>query len=92
MIVQTPLQTGAISGVVIDFPAAGDMLPMHAHGEQDVHITIVTVGTIRAHGDGWERLARPGDVLDWEIGQHHELVAVTPGARIVNILKGAPHV
>ena len=32
---------GKLSGAVYDFPVAGDDLPMHSHGEADVHITVV---------------------------------------------------
>jgi len=79
---------GKLSGAIFDAPEVNDVLPMHGHGEQDVHITIVARGSFRAHGDGWEMVAKAGDVIDWAVGQRHELIALEPNSRFVNIVKG----
>ena len=82
---------GVLSGVIYDFPEAGDVLPMHSHGEADVHITIVARGAIVARGPViGELIYRDGAVIDWPVGIEHEIVGIDPGARIVNIIKGGP--
>ena len=87
-LVSTPLQLGALRGAIYDFPEVGDLLPMHEHTLESAHITIVTRGTLRARGDGWEMLLKPGPVYDWVPGQRHEFEALEAGARVVNIIKG----
>jgi len=82
------LSFGQLNGAIYDAPDVGDILPMHTHGEEDVHITIVARGSFRVHGDGWEMVAKAGDVLDWRPGQRHELIALEPNSRFVNIVKG----
>lgn len=79
---------GKLGGSIYDAQFANDVLPMHDHGESDVHITIVARGSFRAHGDGWEMVAKAGDVIDWSVGQRHELIALEPNSRFVNIVKG----
>lgn len=80
---------GKLSGSIYDAQSVNDILPMHDHGESDIHITIVARGSFRAHGDGWEMVAKAGDVIDWAVGQRHELIALEPNSRFVNIVKGA---
>jgi len=79
---------GKLSGTIYDAEQIDDILPMHTHGEADVHITIVARGSFRVHGDGWEMTAKAGDVIDWKVGQAHELIALEPNSRFVNIQKG----
>jgi quercetin dioxygenase-like cupin family protein len=79
---------GKLNGTIYDAVAVGDVLPMHDHDESTVHITIVARGSFRAHGDGWEMTAKAGDVIDWKVGQAHELIALEPNSRFVNIIKG----
>lgn len=79
---------GNLRGGVFDFPHAGDALPMHSHGEADVHITVVARGSFRTHGNGWERVLKAGDVADWKPNDPHEFVALEDNSRIVNIVKG----
>jgi len=79
---------GKLNGTIYDAVAVGDVLPMHDHDESTVHITIVARGSFRAHGDGWEMTAKAGDVIDWKVGQRHELIALEPNSRFVNIVKG----
>lgn len=77
-----------VKGAIYDFPDIGDLLPMHTHDNLTIHITIVSRGSFKAHGDGWEMTARAGDVIDWKVGQAHELIALEPNSRFVNIVKG----
>jgi quercetin dioxygenase-like cupin family protein len=79
---------GKLSGAVYDAGSTGDILPMHDHDESTVHITIVARGSFKARGDGWEMTAKAGDVIDWKVGQRHELIALEPNSRFVNIVKG----
>jgi quercetin dioxygenase-like cupin family protein len=83
-----PVTYGKLNGTIYDAPDVGDILPMHSHDKDSVHITIVARGSFRVHGDGWEMVAKSGDVLDWEPGQRHELIALEPNSRFVNIIKG----
>jgi quercetin dioxygenase-like cupin family protein len=84
-----PITFGKLNGSIYDAPETGDVLPMHNHDEATVHITIVARGSFRVHGDGWEMTAKAGDVIDWKAGQAHELIALEPNSRFVNIIKGA---
>jgi quercetin dioxygenase-like cupin family protein len=88
MLQTKPITFGKLSGAVYDFPAAGDDLPMHSHGEADVHITVVARGSFKTHGNGWERVLKAGDVVDWKPNDSHEFVALEAHSRLVNIVKG----
>lgn len=84
-----PILTGKLTGVLYTFEHAGDVLPMHRHGEADVHITIVSRGRFRVHGpEIGDNEYEAGALLDWAPGFDHEFIALTDGARIVNIIKG----
>jgi len=39
-------------------------------------------------GDGWEKEASAGAVLDWDVGVFHAFFALEPNTRLVNIIKG----
>lgn len=79
---------GKLNGTIFDFPEIDDILGMHAHTEEDVHITIVAKGSFRVHGNGWEKEVVSGNVLDWAPHDPHEFIALEPNSRIVNIIKG----
>jgi hypothetical protein len=84
-----PFAAGKLQGTVYTFDKAGDILPMHRHTETDVHITVVARGSFRVHGpDIGDRQYGAGALLDWSADVDHEFVALTDGARIVNIIKG----
>lgn len=83
-----PFTLGRLVGSIYDFPEIGDVLPMHSHTENDVHISIVARGSFKTHGIGWERISHAGDVLDWKPGDPHEFVALEANSRLVNIVKG----
>lgn len=78
---------GKLSGLIYDAPEIDDTLPMHSHDESSVHITIIARGSFRIHGNGWEMVGKAGDVIDWKVGQAHELIALEPNSRFVNIIK-----
>ena len=78
---------GKITTTVYDFPEINDILPMHNHDENTVHLSIVARGSFRIHGDGWEMISKAGDVVDWEPGKAHEFIALEPNSRLVNIPK-----
>ena len=80
---------GKLNGAIYDAVEVSDILEMHTHGEDDVHITIIARGSFRVHGNGWEMVAKSGDILDWKPGQAHEFIALEPNSRFVNIVKGA---
>lgn len=83
-----PLSINRINGGVYTFERAGDALPMHRHDDSDVHITIVARGRFRVHGpEIGDKEYESGAVLDWNTGVDHEFIALTDGARLVNILK-----
>lgn len=87
---QTPLLGfGDIRGVMFDFDKAGDILEKHNHAEDDVHITIVARGKIKASSHDWEQEAVAGQLLDFRPFEPHEIVALEDGTRIFNITKKA---
>jgi quercetin dioxygenase-like cupin family protein len=88
MLEAKPFTLGKLMGTVYDFPSAGDVLPMHSHTESDVHISVVARGSFLAHGAGWKREVKAGDVLDWRPNEAHEFIANEAGSRLVNIVKG----
>ena len=83
-----PAIYGKINGTIYDFPEVGDVLPMHNHTEENVHISIVARGSFRAYGDGWHHTLGCGDIVDWPANQPHEFSALEPNSRLVNIIKG----
>lgn len=88
MLLAKPLDgLGQLSGTLYDFEFAGDVLPKHVHSEADVHITIVARGRIKAYSHDWEKEAVAGQILDFRVGEPHELMALEDNTRIINILK-----
>jgi quercetin dioxygenase-like cupin family protein len=82
-----PFKAGDLSGVVYTFEIKGDVLPMHTHGENDVHITIVARGRVNVHGPSASDDYAAGAVIDNEAPITHEIVALEDNSRIVNIIK-----
>lgn len=88
MLLSKPLQNlGDIRGTIYDFQFAGDILPKHVHTEDDVHVTIVARGKLKAYSHDWEIEATPGQIIDFKVGEPHELMALEDNTRIFNILK-----
>jgi len=88
MLSTKPLQNlGDLRGIIYDFEKAGDILDKHVHTKQDVHITIVARGKIKAYSHDWEIIAEAGKLVDFRIGEPHEIMALEDNTRIFNILK-----
>jgi len=81
------LSAANLSGTIYDFEVAGDVLPMHDHDETNAHITVVARGSVKASGEGWERIFKSGAIIDFPANQPHEFVALEDKTRIVNITK-----
>jgi hypothetical protein len=79
---------GKLNGSIYDFEEEGVQLSRHTHDETTVHISIVARGSFKMVGDGWEMVAKCGDVVDFDIGQYHAFIALEPNSRLVNIVKG----
>ena len=87
MMEMTPISFGFLTGRLYDFPEINDVLPMHTHGEVGNHISIVSKGSFKAHGNGWEMVITAGNVVDWPANQAHEFIALEPNSRLINITK-----
>jgi len=88
MLLTKPLKNlGDIKGTIYDFEKIGDILPKHIHTENDVHITIVAKGKLKAYSHDWEQEAVAGQILDFRVGEPHELMALEDNTRIFNIVK-----
>lgn len=83
-----PLQDiGDLRGAMYTFEQAGDVLPKHNHTENDVHITIVARGSIKAYSHDWSLTATAGQMLNFRPGEPHEIIALENNTRIFNIIK-----
>lgn len=78
---------GDIKGSIYDFDVVGDILPKHSHTEDNVHITIVARGKIRAYSHDWQKEASAGQILDFRANEPHEIMALEDNTRIINIVK-----
>lgn len=78
---------GTIRGVIYDFAVTGDVLPMHVHTIDNIHITIVARGSVRAYLHDWEKIATAGQIVDFRPKDPHEICALEDNTRIVNIQK-----
>lgn len=88
MLLAKPLEhLGDIRGAIYDFEKAGDILAKHNHTDDDVHITIVARGKLKAHLHDWEQEAVAGQIIDFRSGEPHELTALEDNTRIINIVK-----
>lgn len=78
---------GNLRGSILDFEFSGDILPKHLHTFQDIHISIVAKGKIKAYSHDWEQEAEAGQILDFRPGEPHELMALENNTRVINIQK-----
>ena len=78
---------GDIKGKMYDFEKSGDVLTKHVHTENDVHITIIARGKIKAYSHDWEKEAVAGQLIDFRPGEPHEIMALEDNTRIFNIVK-----
>ena len=89
MLEAKPIEFNDLRGTIYDFPLVGDILPMHWHTSENVHITVVCRGSFKATGPNWEKIISAGDVINWEPLQQHEFASLEPNSRLVNIVKGS---
>jgi len=87
MLNTAPFVFGDLRGAIYDYPEAGDILPMHTHTEDNVHISIVARGSFKISGEQWEMIGKTGDVIDWRPYQAHEFIALEDNSRLINIVK-----
>ena len=88
MLLAKPLESlGDIRGAMYDFEKVGDILAKHNHTENDVHITIVARGKIKAYSHDWSMEAVAGQLLDFRPNEPHEIMALEDNTRIFNIIK-----
>lgn len=78
---------GDLRGTMFTFEKAGESLEKHIHDETTIHVTIVARGSVRVCSHDWERIAVAGQLVDFRIGEPHEIVALEDGTRVFNILK-----
>lgn len=78
---------GDLRGSIYDFEKVGDVLQKHNHTEDNIHITIVARGKVKAYSHDWELEATPGQVLNFTAGEPHEFMALEDNTRIINIVK-----
>lgn len=87
MLLSTPIVYGDIIGTIYDFEKAGDVLPKHNHTEDDVHITIVARGKVKAASHDWSIEVESGKIIDFRPYEPHEITALEDNTRIVNLIK-----
>ena len=79
------LVVGKVALLIYDFEAVGDTLPMHSHDASSVHTTIIARGSFELIQPGIPpETLRAGDVMFFDVGQAHELIALDPFSRLVN--------
>ena len=87
MLLPKPLNFGDLRGTIYDFEKEGDILEKHVHDESNIHITIVSNGRIKAYSHDWSLEAGPGGIIDFRVGEPHEIMALENNTRIINIVK-----
>lgn len=80
---------GKLQAIIYDFEEVGDILPMHTHGDDDNHITMINQGSFKVITNAYETVLKAGQIADWNAGEPHEFIALEPNSRFVNIIKGA---
>lgn len=83
--------SGTIFGIKYTFDAGGDGLPWHAHTEVDAHNVCVLSGHVKILFDIEVVRLHAGDIYDFDGARRHSILAITPGACILNLfLTGQP--
>ena len=44
-------------------------------------------GKLKAYSHDWEKIAIAGQIMDFRVGEPHELMALEDNTRIINIIK-----
>lgn len=78
---------GKLQATIYDFEEVGDVLPMHTHGEEDNHITMINQGSFKVITNTYETVLVVGQIADWVVGVPHEFIALEPNSRFINISK-----
>jgi quercetin dioxygenase-like cupin family protein len=78
---------GDIKGTMYDFEKSGDILAKHIHTDDNVHITIVARGKVKAYSHDWSTEAVAGQLLDFRPNEPHEIMALEDNTRVFNIVK-----
>ena len=87
-IIVNEINTGDIRGHVYIFEKTGDMIPMHNHDKNSVHISIIAKGSLRLLGYKKQPVEYTcGTMLDFSDIEMHELRALEDDTRMFNILK-----
>jgi quercetin dioxygenase-like cupin family protein len=87
-LLSSDFRAGKLTGVVYLFEKTNDILERHFHPEGAGHITVVSSGSVKIIGDGWEKEIKIGNVIDLPDDQAHEIIALEDNTKIVNINKG----
>lgn len=86
MISKRPLEAGDLLGTIYDFSEVGDEIAKHVHTEDNVHITIVCKGSIKAYSHDWEKRRSAPAVLKFRAGEPHAIQALEAGTCVINII------
>ncbi len=83
------IRLGELKGTVYFYEHAGDELPVHVHDQATNHITIASIGSFRCTGnpDIEGKIIEQGQVIDWPAKQPHGFVALSDGAKMIQINK-----
>ena len=87
MLLNKLFSIGDIRGTIYDFEKSGDILDKHVHTKENIHITIVARGKVKVYSHDWEIIAEAGKIIDFRVGEPHELMALEDNTRIFNIVK-----
>lgn len=87
MLLSKMYKYGPLQVTIYDFENEGDILDMHTHGEDDVHISIIARGSLSVFTPNSDRTLKNGAVLDWQAGEWHGFKALEPKSRLINIVK-----
>ena len=89
MLLVKPLDVGNLKGSIYTFEDIGDTLDIHNHAAHPstAHITIISKGSFKAFGHGWEKSVSAGDILNFAADQWHGFEALEPDSKFVNIIK-----
>jgi quercetin dioxygenase-like cupin family protein len=81
------MQFGDLKSQVYTFEKAGDVLPEHINDETTIHITVVCRGKVLVTSMGFKREAEAGEIIDFQVNQPHEILALEDKTKIINIVK-----
>lgn len=87
MLLLTEMKFGDLKSQVYTFEKAGDVLPEHINDETTIHITVVCKGKVCVKSMGFTREAEAGEIIDFQVNQPHEILALEDKTKIINIVK-----